>query len=261
MQLAIVIQDRRMQWVYDLLQQRAAVFPIRKSYDFVAAKQKAALFDAVILGMSGLDDQGELELAGQRIPMIELLRLTKMETYILTGRDSLILKELNRPLINFSDDPKIKAMNADLTAQGVLDLLIMQTPRDFRTYRYDILGYGACGKALAQLLSKNDCQLRVITRQTELKEKYLFLDYPQWSACPPGDILINTAAACVINTQTVKKWLTKPLIIDLASQGIGVEKILWREWNVRHVPGLPALTGPETAARYLIDKIEKELNL
>lgn len=261
MQLAIVIKDRRMQLLYQKLKEKAEVIAIRKSYDFIAAQKIAQQLDAVILPLNGVDSNGDVEVNGQRMPILELLKLGRRDLFVFTGVMTPVLLNQNWTLINLSNDEKIKRINAKLTAHGILDMLIMQTPRDFQSYRYDVLGYGACGEAISELLYTNHCDVRVVSRQKRIHAGCPFISYQQWYAEEPSCIIINTASACVIDETVIRRWKSSPLILDISTRGIGIAKEIQSRLNILNAPALPSLTGPETAAEILAEVIEKELSL
>lgn len=260
-QLAIVIKDQRMQLLYDYLCQKATVFAIRKSYDVLVAEKQAQQFDAIILPMSGVDENGCIALNNQYVPILNFLRAAKKGVYVFTGVIHPVLLQQGWTLINVTNFEEVRKLNADLTAQGILDMLIMQTPRDFRQYRYDVLGFGACGKAISELLVKNGCAVQVISRQEVAEAPCSMIHYDLWIQCQPADVIINTAHACMIKQETVAGWQRNPIIIDIATHGMGVEKGLQEKFKVIVAPSLPAITGPETSATLLFEIIEKELNL
>ncbi len=261
MDIAVIISDQRMALIAAHLSSKASITLIKDQQDINLAKKENKYFDAIVLPMSGVDEEGSLLLNNKLCNIIGLLELRKDNLIIFSGVVNTILLNQKALIINLSNYKGVKNCIAALTAQGILALLITKTDEDFRNYRYDILGDGACGSAILDLLLDNHCYVRLVSRNKPTSTSYPHIDYPTWYQREPGEIIINTAAACVIHGELVKSWKKRPFIIDIANKGIGVDPSVLKEFDVLIAGALPNLSGVATVAKMISDTIIKEMKL
>lgn len=259
MNIVVCITDQRMQKIANLLKKKANVYEIRKSYDAIELFQNKHNVDVMILPINSSDEKGKVKLKDGLFPILEAFK--EQELIIFAGKNRMDKINEKWKWIDLSCFKEIKDVNAELTAQGILDILICKTSCNFKSYTYDILGYGACGKAIAHLLDCNECNIRIITRQKIEDPKLDFLDYNAWYQSNPNDIVINTASACVLTMQHLYKWNKIPWILDISSNGIGVQKEVLNYTNGLLLPALPLISGVVTSAEVIVKNIEKELGL
>ncbi len=248
MKVAVVMQDERMKYIAKRLKQKTSVYEIPINDNI----QSDVLFDVVVLPMSGISDHNFIK---------QLFKYVRPNAMLFTGVVNEMLLSQNVVIVNLSKNNKLKNVLAELTAHGILNILITKTNQNFKNYTYDVLGYGACGKEMIKVLVSNGCDVRCVSRQSNPKINCKHYSYEQWNRMQPSDIVINTAAACVIDEHTVSSWLKEPFIIDIASKGIGVKECLKKEYNVLQVGSLPTISGPLSAANSICDCIEEELGL
>jgi len=256
--IAIVVSDKRMDTLAKLLSQFESCLMIRKAIDLVDAVNKAGCLRAVVLPMGGVSENNEVKLQSQTIHLIQLFNCLNSDTLIFTGRMNDALNKLKFKVINLSKIDEVQHCHAKLSAHGILAELIHKTPEDFTEYTYDVLGYGCCGKEVVRCLKNNECQVRVISRRKEVVEGCI--NYINYALDKPSDIIIVCASECVLTENMIRNWVKKPqYILDLSSEGIGVENGVEQIVQVIKLGALPALAGPNTSAKLLSESIMKEL--
>ncbi len=260
MKILVVVSDRRMCYLSRLLSKYFEVFEINKAVDIALYHRQTQRFDAFVFGMKGVSNDGFIEMNGFKFRVKELLKLSKEHCIIFTGKTCKHLTGIKGLVVNFSQFETLKSLNAKLSAQGVLMTLLKDTPEDICAYSYDVLGYGDCGKEIIKLLLDIGCQVRVVSRQNSILEQCTLLTYEQWEESQPNDIIINTAHACVINEDRVKKWQHKPIIIDISSAKMGVDVALHQQFDMMWPTALPAGVAPLSCAKAMLDIIVKEIN-
>lgn len=256
MYIVVCITDQRMQEIANLLKQKTTVYEIRKSYDIIELFQNKQAVDALILPISGVDEKGMVKLRDGMFPVLDAFKEQELTVFAGKKRENEKWK-----WIDLSCFQEIKEVNAELTAHGILDVLIRNTNQNFKSYSYDVLGYGACGRAIAHLLYRNDCEVRIITRQNIEHSAQTVLDYEAWYCKQPNDIIINTASACVLKMQHCIQWDKIPWVLDISSNGIGVQKEVLEYTNGLLLPALPLVSGVFTSAEVIAKNIERELSL
>lgn len=259
MNIGICITDCRMQEIAHILAEKVDVYSIKNSRDLMDLTQSEKELCVLILPISGLSYRGEIQIQDELIPVLEVFKEKKLT--IFAGKKTLYDVDENWKWVDLSNFDEIKQVNAELTAHGILDVLIRNTPRNFKSYSYDVLGYGACGKEIVHCLSQNECKVRLITRQKLQTSSIDWLDYDAWYKSCPSDIIINTASACVLKLQHLKQWKKLPWILDISSKGIGVEKEALNWSGGLLLPALPLISGATTSAEIMVKVIEKELKL
>lgn len=257
MNIGICITDCRMQKIAHILAEKVDVYSIKNNRDLMDLVQSEKELSGLILPISGLSDAGEIQIQDELIPILEAFKEKKLT--IFAGEKTIY--EKNWKWVEFSNFDEIKQVNAELTAHGILDVLIRNTPRNFKNYSYDVLGYGACGKEIVHCLLQNECKVRLITRQKLQTSSIDWLNYDAWYKSSPSDIIINTASACVLKLQHLKQWKKLPWILDISSRGIGVEKEALNWSGGLLLPALPLISGATTSAEIMVKVIEKELKL
>lgn len=257
MNIGICITDCRMQEIAHILTEKVDVYSIKNNRDLMDLVQSEKELSGLILPISGLSDAGEIQIQDELIPILDTFKEKKLT--IFAGKRT--MHEKNWKWVELSNFDEIKHVNAELTAHGILDVLIRNTPHNFKNYSYDVLGYGACGKEIVHCLLQNECKVRLITRQKLQTSSIDWLNYDAWYKSSPSDIIINTASACVLKLQHLKQWKKIPWILDISSKGIGVEKEALNWSGGLLLPALPLISGATTSAEIMVKVIEKELKL
>lgn len=204
--------------------------------------------DVVVLPITGVDEWGYIKKT--RIHLDDLYKNHQF-SYLLTGQVNEYLKSYMKDkgiLLSYYDE-EIKKENGRLTAIGLLGIMISKLDFTIEDKSFLLLGYGACGKEIVDILRHFTKRIDVYNRTDYYDElaslgiKYLpdvknleSLDY---------DIIINTIPCEILN----EKLIHNQVIFDIASKAGFSEKV-----SFYHELGIPNLM-PKSAALCLAKKI------
>ena len=89
------------------------------------------------------------------------------------------------------------------------------------------------------------------------------ISYDIWKKGQPADVIINTAPARVITKEMAEGYRKKVLIIDIASNRVGVDPEVYGMDGIRveAAPGLPGLVAEESAGNILAEYLIRKWNL
>ncbi len=261
MDIAVFLSDKRMRYMIDLFKadhQSVTIIANQDQLDPVVLKR----FDQVMLPIQGINFKGEIYCGKECIYVLEFLRNQSEDCMIYTGNYHEILDSCKAKKRYLLQDDLVNEKNAILTAEGILDAIIRSSESGIRETRVDVLGYGVCGKALVKMLVDLNCPVKIVSTRDLNGEfidgKYVeTLYYPQYKM--DCDVLVNTAPTCMVNCELIKTAKCRPLIIDIASNAIGVENKVQKCSLIRYeyLPSIPGKISPKSAALILYEAIKK----
>lgn len=247
--LGILNSDTRMNIVYQQLKDKIDCILLD---DFSILKVK---FDAIVLPMSGLRDDDVMIVRGIEMKCpVEFFSMLNENGLVITGNVTPRLKQLNLNIIDLNQYKEFIDSNSELTAEGILYLLIDNTTKSIKDLDIDLIGYGHSGKAIYNLLTKLNINVRVIRREVYEKQSN-FITVEQYSSLKPYPIIINTSLTNIIDDLMIKK-MDENLIINLVRNS-SFNDILLRQRHCRiiHAGPLPAMFSFETAAKVLVNTL------
>lgn len=261
MEIAIFVSDKRMKYLMDFLKKdhhSITIISNQAQLDPILSKK----FDQIILPIQGINSKGEVFCGKECIQVLEFLKNQDEKCMIYTGNHHAVLDSCHAQKVYLLQNDFVNEKNAILTAEGVLDSIIRNSESGIRETRVDVIGYGICGKALVKMLAALDCPVKIVSTR-ELKGEFLngkyveTLYYPQYKI--DCDILVNTAPCCMINCEMIKVAKRKPLIIDIASNAVGVESKAQKCSVIRYeyMPSIPGKYSPKSAALILYEAIKR----
>ncbi len=261
MNVAIFISDKRMKYLAEYLKKDhhfVTTIMNQNQFDMISKKN----FDWIVLPMQGMNAKGEILCGKEKINIFDFLECQNENCVIYSGVNHELLSRCQAQSICILEDTQINEKNAILTAEGVLDSILRNSEMGIRETKVDVIGYGICGKALVKMLVDLDCPVRIVsTRKLNgifLNNKYIeTLYYPEYRI--NTDFLVNTAPSLMITCEMIKSALSKPFIIDIASNAVGVEKKLQNCSLVQYeyLPGIPGKFSPKSAALILYEAIKE----
>lgn len=225
-------------------------------------------YDVIILPVDGIKEdytvtcyfnEGSLNLEGMNFE-------TKEGTLIFTGIKTSRLDDLfGDNYIRLMDFDDIAIENSIPTAEGVIANIIQNTDYTIDGANIVVLGYGRCGKTLAQKLAGLGANVSVgIIReknddfliQNEIKVFYTNHDMKE--NIENSDIIINTVPILLLDEYALNAVKEGTYIIDIASSPYGVdfESAKRKGINAVLLPGIPGKIAPITAGEILAKKIE-----
>ncbi|MBP3448545.1 MAG: hypothetical protein J6K51_05970 [Clostridia bacterium] len=161
---------------------------------------------------------------------------------------------INRDLVfDYAKEEEFLIKNAQITAEGALDILFSETPHSVYGSKLLITGYGRIGKILSRLCKALGADVSVAAR----KERDL--SWIELSGCRPlryerleaylgeFDMIVNTVPERIFGTEEIASIKQDCLFVDLASVPGGID------WDAAGEAGLKtiwALSLPGKVAPY-----------
>jgi len=154
---------------------------------------------------------------------------------------------------------ELQILNAIPTAEGAIAIALDELPITLHGARAVILGFGRCGKALAERLKGLGSHVTVVARKESdlaLCESYSYnaVSFRCLSnAVSNADVIFNTVPALILNEPMLKHIDKHTLIIDLASRpgGVDFEAAKRLGLNVNWALSLPGKVAPITAGKII----------
>ena len=165
------------------------------------------------------------------------------------------------------EDPALAWFNTLATAEGAICEAIIASPVNLHQSHCLILGYGKCGKALAQYLKGMFCHLDILTDDTTEQAQASLAAHRTGTLShmerllPDYDFIFNTVPALILTASLLEKADPRVTIIDIASAPGGVDYEAAKKLNLtaRSALGLPGKYSPASSARGIKTTIETML--
>ena len=214
-------------------------------------------YSAVLLPVRGTTD-GTVKLMEENIDLNDYFQKLPGGTLVISGLKTQYETDVFPGYYCFQQDPEFVKKNSELTAEGVLAMLLNNTEDSIYSYNIDLVGYGNTGKEIYRLLSSLGVCVRVVSRQGEDGT----ISPNMWKKTIPGDVIINTVPTTVIYEQDVDSWRSKVIVIDIASNKVGVSEAAKRHPKIEYIaaPPLPGQVAPKAAGRNLAELLCKRID-
>lgn len=181
--------------------------------------------------------------------------------------DDFLLRDITA--VKITEDEIFAHKNAELTAEGVLPIIIDNTEKSVKSLKFAVVGLGRVGKCVCKILT--DLRLNVTPVATSEQESLIscvfitdeFLRRSDLDlAVKNCDVIINTVPAKVLTADVLKNAPSGALIIDLASNPGGADYPFCEAngINIIHALSLPGKVAPYNAALYLKERIYRALS-
>ncbi len=269
--LLVMGGDRRMEYAAEAL---ASVFDVY-TYGFAASPPIWELKQTDILVLPYLSLSGEYlntPLISQKIPAVASLDMLKFGGSVYGGGLSqsfaTYCSERDARIHDFFLDEELTLKNADLTAEGAVEIILRETDSSIKNSEVMILGFGRVGKACAGLMAALGASVTVSARSLSAREDASRLGYNECDLCDPealkhADTIINTVPRVILEKENLLCLKKDSFILDLASKPYGTDFEAAKELGIKALtaPGLPGKTAPKTAGYMIADMIirtEKE---
>ena len=164
-------------------------------------------------------------------------------------------------LYDYTDDELFTLRNAELTAEGAVELILREYEGAVCGTCILVTGYGRIGKVLSRYLNMMGADVTVAARKASDRDQitgsgmiaadYHELDFSRYQ------VIVNTVPAEVIDKEAIAKMREDVFIIDLASipGGVDFSAAKARELSCIHALSLPGKTAPLTAGIIIKDTI------
>jgi dipicolinate synthase subunit A len=186
---------------------------------------------------------------------------------VYSGGTSCELREIcerhNLRLVDYFEREELTVMNAMVTAESTLEILIRELGRTVFGAEIMLTGFGRISKILAKYLAALGARVTVAAR------KYSDLAWAEIGGCKTVllseiggvlrqfDVVINTVPAIIFGADSTKKFKPGCLTVDLASKpGFADAEAL----GVIHALSLPGKSSPVTAGQIVADTIVNIIN-
>lgn len=277
--LAILGGDRRTAYMAPILAEKGyrvlcfrtltpACSPTIKSRIFFAESLREALDSAPVLvgGIPFLkSDCLYCEEDGSAISISEIQRGIHKHQKIFAGvipesfRRTCEEREIS--CYDFMLDEPITLYNAVSTAEGAILEALLHKGTNLHMSRALVLGYGRCGKIIADRLKGLHACTTVCSNDADelaLACSLGFETLHMSSLCRKiccYEYIFNTVPACILNHKCLEKVPTDSIIIDIASNKAGADYEAAEKLgvNIHFCPGLPGKYAGESCAKYLTD--------
>ncbi|WP_250277839.1 dipicolinate synthase subunit DpsA [[Clostridium] colinum] len=180
------------------------------------------------------------------------------------GKDRInFLENNNIKVFDFFEDDSIAILNAIPTAEGAIQTAMQESFKTIFDSKCLVLGYGRCGKILANMLKGIGANIDVTYRKPQ---DLAYINayglnpinlYDITGKIDKYDFIFNTIPYEILDKNILSKINKDTVIIDLAQAPGGVDYTFARTLNLKAIycPGLPARVAPYTAGKILKDKI------
>lgn len=169
------------------------------------------------------------------------------------------LREVEIPWSDVLRDPEVAVRNAIATAEGTVAELSKLMPVNIEGSNVIVMGFGKCGKPIAEKLYCMGANVSVVARSERalsLAHYFGFMDYPMDAEIPfaKADAVINTIPALVINKREINLLQPDAVVLDIASAPGGCNFPYLKERGIAHklALGLPGIYSPKTSGEILL---------
>lgn len=162
------------------------------------------------------------------------------------------------PCIDYMDSLALAEENAIATAEGAICEAIKNSVINLHGADCLVIGFGVCGKILADKLYGMKCNVFISTRNPEARAHAFALGYSMHHSFSSYQFIFNTAPALVLNQEVLKQLSVDCLIIDIATKPGGTDFAYCQEKGIQaHLcPGLPGKYAPKTSASFIYRHIQ-----
>ncbi len=170
-----------------------------------------------------------------------------------------MLQQKNVIVCETREMDEISILNAIPTAEGAIQTAMQETDITIHNSQCFVLGFGRCGRVLAEMLKGLSAIVTVVARRSEV------LTWVQASSMKPlllselagginkADIIFNTIPSVVVDGEILCNVKKEALIIDLATYPGGIDFDAAGRMGINTIvlPGLPGKVAPKTAGKIL----------
>lgn len=168
---------------------------------------------------------------------------------------------------DFMLDEPMTLYNAVSTAEGAILEALLHKQTNLHQSDTLVLGYGRCGKILADRLNGLHACVTVCSNDANELALACALGFDTlhlsklWQNICRYEYIFNTIPVCVLTRKCLEKLARNAIVIDIASNQIGAdyEAVKQLHANVHFCPGLPGKYAGESCARYLTDFVIKRI--
>lgn len=258
---------------YDVICYGTIECPANEKIHYTKTLQKAISKAPVIVCGIPFEKNGGLyfEKEALKTPLAELQRMLRKMHKIFGG---VIPEDFKRACekrnigcFDYMQDEPLTIYNAIATAEGAILEALMNKNTQLHQSKVLVLGYGRCGRVLADKLKGLSAQVTVCSEQSQELASAASLGFqifplakmPQYLR--RFEYIFNTIPATVLTESCLRDMREDSLTIDIASNKVGVDyeaaDLLKRK--VLFCPGLPGKYASLSCAEQLADFVLKKM--
>ncbi|MCR4563487.1 MAG: hypothetical protein K5755_02485 [Clostridiales bacterium] len=172
-----------------------------------------------------------------------------------------ICREKNIKLIDYFSDETLLDKNAVLTARAIPSVL-EENGVSVSNGRIFILGYGRCGKAIADVLSSAGGNVTVVSSKGKAGEYRLVHFEDLKGRINEASLVVNTVPSAVLTENELVNLNRNAVITEIASAPYGIDFEAAKRLDIKVIkaPSLPGRFFPEEAGEVIAETILKEMN-
>lgn len=148
--------------------------------------------------------------------------------------------------MDYKNSEKMRRTNSIVTAEGAIAEAIAMSQLMLQESRCLVIGYGNCGKVIADKLKMLRAKVFILEKGRESRGRMWEVDY-----------IFNTAPELTVTEQMIKQLPEDAVILDIASGGVGVDWQAASRYRImaKHCPGLPDRYGAKSVAETMYEFI------
>lgn len=260
-QIAVIGGDKRLEYLSEQLE--------HKGYWISNAKESIGEADAVIAPVPFSKDKKYLfsDRQEQKLSIEEFCRSIQKGQMVFGGnipeqvKKSILEKEA--AFCDLMEIDEVAKKNAVATAEGSIAEAIRLSDRNLSESQCLVLGYGRCGKVLAEKLKGIGALVTVAARREKQCSKaleqgmYAFYLEELEEKIREYDFIFNTIPAMVLDAEKLCQVNRGAVIVDIASKPGGTDFDTCGKLKIPNILalGLPGKYSPKTSAEILLEAI------
>lgn len=222
--------------------------------------------DAVILPVTGMDDEGKVQAQYSSSPLVlneshfdAMPRHTMVFTGIARKRLTTVVQDRELRLFKLMELDEVAIHNSVPSAEGAIQYAMQNTDITLHGSKSVVLGFGRCGVTLARMLDGLGAKVTVCARSApdlaRIEEMGLRAVAMQelLTAVQDAEIIYNTVPAKILSADVLAKVPKSCVIIDIASTPGGTDFRYAEKRGIKAIlaPSLPGIVAPKTSGMIL----------
>ncbi len=282
--IAIIGGDLRIVKLVSMLEKEnfsVKTYALEKAYE-INAKKCESINECVkeadlVLGPLPLSSDGEFintPFSNEKVSVKELIESISGKTLIAGSIKQELYdfaKEKDVTILDIIKREELAVLNAISTAEGAIQIAITETPKNLHGNNVLVLGFGRIGKILSKMLdgigANVSCEARKASDLAWIKAYgYEPINLNELKEnLHRFDIIINTIPYVLLDKNMLNEVKKDALIIDLASNPGGVDRLAVKELGIKFnwALSLPGKISPVTSAEFMKETLVnmiKEMN-
>ncbi|MDD6276589.1 MAG: NAD(P)-dependent oxidoreductase [Clostridia bacterium] len=203
-------------------------------------------------------------IAETTLTLQDLARLVTPEQRVYCG--NIKNPEFPCKCLSYYFDDEFLTKNSELTAQGVLRIILENLKCDMNLVTVAVLGYGRCGKAISRLLARCGFKITSFSRRSESIEetKKDGFNAEKLEKIKDNlhryDVVVNTIPFNIIDGECLSSLDERNTYIEIASKPYGFDNSKINEYKFKYIlaESLPGRFTPFSAGRNIAETVIKK---